>query len=497
MSTATQPIPVRSRPVIATSNGKVRGVAEDGIARFLGVPYAAPPFGELRFDLPQPHAPWTGDFDASAYGASPPQALYAGGISKLMRSVLVEGEDILNLNIWTPEEALDGAELPVLFWIYGGALTRGCNAVPLYDGTAFARHGVVFVGINYRVGVEGFAQLEGAPDNRGLADAIAALEWVRDEIAGFGGDRSNVTIFGQSAGGAMVSMLLASPPARGLFSRAMIMSAAMGPGSPPPEANVAAAVGRHLDIPATRQAFATKTPDELAAAQTAVMGASAVSGGVFYHAIHGDRLLPEPLWEALTSAEGAGVPVVIGTTTDEHRFWYVPLELEKTMTPELIETALSFLGVDREAFDLYRRNRPTDSAAMAYGALSLDWICRVGLNMFADERLARGGRTWVYEFAWKSKVMDLGATHVVDLPFLFDILATPDAHMLVGDDAPQELADEFHGAVLRFARGDDPGWEAWSPARPVMTFDAPRSSVVYAPRDDERLALRRAPRFNR
>ena len=492
----TQSPPVSRRPLVATRQGKIRGIVENGIARFLGIPYAAPPFGALRFERPRPHQPWRDEFDASAYGASPPQTLLGAGLSKLMRGVLIEGDDILNLNIWTPENAAEGSDLPVIFWIYGGALTRGCNALPLYDGSAFARDGVVFVGINYRVGVEGFAELEGAPDNRGLADCIAALEWVRDEIAGFGGDRSNITIIGQSAGGAMVSMLLGSPAARGLFSRAVIMSAAMGPGVDPPQADVAAAIAHHLGIPATRRAFAERTPHELAVAQTDVMGASAVSGGVYYHPVPGDDLLPQPLWQALTTGDGAAVPVIIGTATDEHRFWYVPMELEKSMTPELIDQALSWLGVDSDVLELYRRNRPDDSAAMAYGALSLDWICRVGMNMFADIRLARGERTWVYEFAWKSPVMNIGATHVVDLPFLFDILSTPDARMLVGDDPPQQLADDFHGAVLRFAKDDDPGWEPWGAHRPVMTWDAPRSAVTCAPREDERVALRRSPRFD-
>lgn len=477
--------------VVRTPAGAVRGVVEEGIARFLGIPFAAPPFGSRRFGLPEPHAPWEGERDATRYGPTPPQTPYQGGLERVLTSVAVPGEDILNLNVWTPVSALEnGRPLPVLFWIYGGALTRGCNALAIYDGTSFARDGLVFVGVNYRVGVEGFGELDGAPNNRGLADLVAGLEWVRDSIPAFGGNPADVTIIGQSAGGAMVSLLLSSPRAEGLFSKAVVMSAAMGPAPARPPGGAAAGIAEQLGIPRTRDAFAGVPADELAEAQTRAMaGGSIITGGAGYRPIPGDDLLPVDAWTAFQRGHGGSVPVLIGCTTEEHRLWYLPTGLESSITPEQIAAGLAALGISRETFDLYRRNRPGDSEAMAFGGVLLDRICRIGMNRFADLRLAQGAPTWAYEFAWRSPVLDLRAAHAVDLPFLFDELSIDDATRLVGTGAPRQVADDFHGAVVRLARGGDPGWEAWNAKRPVMTFDTPAASVVHAPREAERIAL--------
>jgi para-nitrobenzyl esterase len=480
-------------PLVHTSYGRVRGVLESGIARFLGVPYAAPPFGPLRFELPVPPAAWSGVRDATAFGPTPPQTPYTGAVARLLPSVRVPGDDILNLNIWTPEAALRGGDhLPVMVWIYGGALTRGCNALPLYDGTPFARAGVVLVVINYRVGVEGFALLEGAPPNRGLADAVAALRWVREEISNFGGDPDDVTVFGQSAGGGLVSMLLASPKAEGLFRKAAIMSAAIGPSPDPPARTIADHLAEQLGIAPTKEAFAAVAPDELAAAQTRLLsGASIGSGGLHYYPVAGDDLLPVGVWPALREGRGADVPVLIGTTAEEHRLWYAPGVTGLTLRDEQARAALTRLGVDDATFDLYAGNRPGETPGEVLGSILLDRICRVGLNLLADRRAELGGRTWVYEFAWRSPVLDLRAGHCVDLPFLFDNLDDPASQALVGRSAPRELARLVHGAFVRFARCGDPDWEMWNPSRPVMTFDSPRSAVVLAPREDERLALTR------
>ena len=159
------------------------------------------------------------------------------------------------------------------------------------------------------------------------------------------------------------------------------------------------------------------------------------------------------------------------------------------LTSEAVQAMLEAWGISRSAFELYRRNRPGDPDGAVFGDLVLDRICRVGLNQFADRRAAAWFRTWVYEFGWRSPVLGLGAAHCVDVPFMFDNLRGKWSRALVGDEAPQQLADEMHRAFVRFATGGDPDWEPWNPARPVMTFDAPNSQVVYAPREDERLAL--------
>lgn len=470
--------------------GAVRGTVEDGIARFLGIPYAAAPFGPNRFELPVPHESWSEVFEATRLGATPPQTPYTGAMGEVLPSLRIDGDDILNLNIWAPAAALGSGSLPVFFWIYGGALTRGCNALPIYDGTPFARDGVVMVAINYRVGVEGFAILDGAPVNRGLADVLAALEWVHREIAGFGGDPGDITVGGQSAGGGLTSMVLASPRAEGLISKAVVMSAAMGPAGPLPERTIADHLAGQLGIPATKEAFARRSGDELAIAQTELLsGRSIGSGDLHYCPVPGDDLLPAGVWPALEAGAGARVPVLIGTTAEEHRFWYAPEMSGLRLTRDQVVAALARLDVDEAAYRLYEAGRPGQGPAEVLGALLLDRICRTGLNLFADRRSELGGRTWAYEFAWKSPVRDLRAAHCVDLPFLFDRLDDPWSRRLVGEAAPQDLADHVHGAFVRFIKSGDPGWESWSARRPVMTFDSPAGGVVHAPREDERLAL--------
>ncbi|MBD3753612.1 MAG: carboxylesterase family protein, partial [Micrococcales bacterium] len=190
------------------STGPLRGGASDGIRRFLGIPYAAPPFGPRRFQLPSAPDSWTGVRDATQFGPAAPQTPYRGRTGQLLPSLNSDGtdEDILTVNVWTPASATEPASgpLPVVLWIHGGAFERGGSSLDGYDGTSFARSGVVFVSANYRLGSEGFSVLEDAPRNLGLEDVAAALRWTHAEIAAFGGDPSRITVMGESAGGALV-----------------------------------------------------------------------------------------------------------------------------------------------------------------------------------------------------------------------------------------------------------------------------------------------------
>ena len=216
-----------SAEVIAeTSNGQVRGAAFAGIARFLGIPYAAAPIGPNRFRAPAAPPSWDGVRDALGYGPTPPKTVDQEPWRTLLRDPVVEGEECLNLNVWTPDPG--GSGLPVMVWIHGGSFRNGSSTVTKYDGSTFARDGVVCVTLNYRLGVEGFADIPGVPANRGLLDQIAALEWVQSNIAHFGGDPHKVTIFGESAGAMSVTTLLSLDLAkdRGLFHRAIAQSGA-------------------------------------------------------------------------------------------------------------------------------------------------------------------------------------------------------------------------------------------------------------------------------
>jgi carboxylesterase type B len=208
--------------VVKTRQGEVRGSLADGVHTFKGIPYAAPPFGAHRLRPPQPVEPWSGVRDALTFGAEPPQLRPDPQIRALVPDPAVPGEDCLNLNIWSP--ALGSAGLPVMVWIHGGMFEVGSGAT--YDGSRFARDGIVCVTINYRVGADGFLYLGDGNANLGLLDQVAALAWVRENIAAFGGDPGNVTIFGESAGAMSVGMLLSMPRADGLFRRAIAQSGA-------------------------------------------------------------------------------------------------------------------------------------------------------------------------------------------------------------------------------------------------------------------------------
>ena len=242
-----------------TVAGRVRGTVEAGVAVFRGIPFAAPPVDDLRFAAPARLGPWDGVRDALAFGPPPPQA-GAFGMDRL-----VGGEDWLTLNVWSPDPSR-AAGLPVMVWIYGGAYAIGTSSLPEYDGARLARDGVVVVSANYRVGMEGFAHIEGAPANRGLLDQVAALEWVRDNIRAFGGDPGRVTVFGQSAGGGSVAALLAMPRAAGLFRRAIAQSVPGTFFTPELAHDIAGACAAELGLKATAADLCTVDPELLAAA---------------------------------------------------------------------------------------------------------------------------------------------------------------------------------------------------------------------------------------
>ena len=210
--------------VVTTRQGQVRGQVTEGVAAFKGIPYAAPPFGPNRFQPPRPPESWDGVRDALAYGRVAPQPPYAPPFDQLLGDQGHPGEDCLNLNVWTPDAT--GGGLPVMVWIHGGSFVRGSGALPTYDGTRFARDGVVCVTINYRLGADGFLYLGDGIANRGLLDQIAALEWVQENIRAFGGDPARVTIFGESAGAFSVATLLSMSRAEGMFQRAIAQSGA-------------------------------------------------------------------------------------------------------------------------------------------------------------------------------------------------------------------------------------------------------------------------------
>jgi para-nitrobenzyl esterase len=480
---------------VSTTHGQVRGREHDGVTRFLGVPYAASPTGALRFQAPAPPPAWAGIREADAFGATPPKPDYAAPFDVLLPEPTIPGDDWLTVNVWTP----GGSGLPVMVWIYGGAFSNGNSALPEYDGHTFARDGVVLVSFNYRLGVDGFALLPDAPANRGLLDQIAALEWVRDNIAAFGGDPSNVTIFGESAGAMSITTLLSIPRARGLFAKAITESgAAQAAATPADAALVTGELGRELGLVATAASLADVPLPRLIEAQAAVrdalsaqpdparFGASIVlSSMAFIPVIDGDLIPAHPM-VSIAAGAAADVPLLTGTTTDEYRLFLVPTGMTALITEEVLASLLPVLGINPPVVELYRSNRAGATPGDLLGALLTDMFFRLPMLAIAEVRTGGPAPTYVYEFAWPSPVTGLGACHSLEIPFVFDNLSASGAELVIGTDRPQHLASQMHEAWIAFARKGDPGWRAFDQDFPVQVFADAGAAVELDPRGDER-----------
>lgn len=249
---------------VTTTSGPIRGRLHRHGSVFLNVPYGAPPAGCRRFAAPSPHERWTGIRDATQPGPTAPQPARDSfgtlDMSPYFGPGWQRGDDYLTVNVWAPQP--DGPTRPVMVFVHGGGFVAGSSRAPLYDGTAFARDGVVLITVNYRLGIPGFLHLPDAPDNRGMLDVQAALHWIRENAARFGGDPDNVTLFGQSAGAIIVGGILADPASSGLFRRAIIQSGSGTGAFTPDQANiVTAAIGRELDLEPTAKTLAD-IPDE-------------------------------------------------------------------------------------------------------------------------------------------------------------------------------------------------------------------------------------------
>lgn len=485
--------------VVRTQMGAVRGIAQEGVAVFKGIPYAAPPFGKRRFQPPQPVEAWGGVRDALTYGATVTKPPYFPPFDVLLPEPVIAGEDCLNLNIWTPDSG--NAGLPVMVWIHGGAFANGTGAIPTYDGSHFARDGVVCVTLNYRLGVDGFLFLGQGSANLGLLDQVAALTWVQENIAAFGGDPGNVTIFGQSAGGMSVGALLAMPQARGLFRRAIAQSGAGHHAISPTSAqSIGQYLVEQLGVKPEIEAIAALPSDQLLAAQLALSAAvferpdPALWGEVaanlmpFEPVIDGDVLPALPI-DRLLAGASSEVDVLVGTTTEEERLFLVPNGSIHAITEDILAGIVAQYGLPvSETLATYRATRPHASAGEVYEALLTDWFFRIPAIRLAEAHVRNNGRTYMYEFAWRSPAFDghLGACHALELPFVFDTLGSPGMEILLGDNPPQQIADVMHAAWVSFATNGDPGWAQYDlDQRRTMRFDS-HSEVLQDPRTAER-----------
>jgi para-nitrobenzyl esterase len=460
--------------VVRTTAGRVRGLVDDGAHAFLGVPFAAPPVGEHRLRAPERPEPWDGVRDAVAYGPTSqlPDDEIVGGIPEPS----IPGDDILTANVFTPD--LGRAGLPVLVWIHGGAFVAGSPASPWYRGTRFARDGVVVVSVGYRLGAEGFLALEGAPANRAVLDWLAALDWVQENIAAFGGDPGNVTVAGQSAGAVACTTLMAMPRAEGLFHRVVSMSG-VARAIPMEEATqTARTLAGHLGVEPTRDAMAALPEGSLHGAQMALRRTSAQDSDPmgqmpFAPIIDGDLVPDKPL-KAIAQGASAGADLLAGATHDEANF-AVSRGAGK-IDEDGLARALARYGFAAEA---YRHHYAELSPPQVLGQAVTDRMFRSRVQSLIDARAATAspeqgtGRTFTYEFRWRSeRIARLGAAHCIDLPFAFDNLDAPDVAAMAGPEPPQVLADLMHSAWVRFVTDGDPGWPAHDPEhRQMMLFD--------------------------
>jgi para-nitrobenzyl esterase len=485
-----------SGPFVSTAQGKLSGALDNGIAMFRGVPYAAPPVGALRWAPPAP-APWTGARDATRDGPAPPQL--PSRLERVMgRADFTngQGEDCLTLTIAAPWPT-GGGKRPVMVFFHGGAWMSGAGSLPLYNPSTLARAGdVVAVAINYRLGALGYLNVpelpgSGSGANFGLLDHVAALGWVRDNIAAFGGDPANVTIFGQSAGGGSIATLMEMPEAVKLFRRAILQSAAVLPHVTTADARkvsdeVLKALG--LDrarIAALRDAPVEKVLDAQRAAMMAI--AKPTDPTPVYRMVRDDKVLRTDPPRGVASGTAKGIDVMIGTTRDEcHAFFINNEAVAGIDRAGMVNAFRSAAGTRAEAIvDAYAKRAPKASGPEVFAALRTDGMFRLPALRFADAHSAHG-KTYVYRFDWQpTPDAPYASAHCIELPFVFGNFADWDAApvpptMLKGGDraAMTKLSRQMQQAWTNFARSGDPNhaglpeWETWSPAtRSSMIFD--------------------------
>jgi para-nitrobenzyl esterase len=441
------------------------------VASFLGIPYAT----AARFGPPVAAGPWDGVRPAVAYGPTAPKAPYAPPLDALIPENSIPGDDYLNLNVWTPSAGPE-SRLPVMVWLHGGAFANGSGSASAYDGSTFARDGVVCVTLNYRLGVEGFLHLDGVPDNRGLLDQIAALEWVRDNIASFGGDPDRVTVFGESAGAMGIGVLMGMERARGLFRRAILQSGAAHHFLRPASARlITARLAEKLSVAPTAEAFTAVPAGRLLPAQAelrAEIGARPdpeLWGEAALNMMPFEPVLDEP---ALPAVAGGGVELLVGSNREEYRLFLVPTGRLDVLPESRLRSAAAAYGLDPgKALPVYRGTRPGAAPGELFDAMATDWFYRIPAIRLAESVPG----SYVYEFAWRSPRFDgrLGACHAAELAFVFDRLHDPCYTPMIGTRPPQDVADAMHGAWLAFAETGDPGWQPYDPdTRRTMVFAA-------------------------
>ncbi len=484
-----------------TATGTVEGFTRDGVNRWRSIPYARPPLGPLRFRAPQPAQPWSGVRHCHGFtNCAPQQRRYTMlGVGKYQPM----GEDCLTLNVVTPEGAAT-EPLPVMVFIHGGGYILGSSATPIYDGAALARRGCVYVSVNYRLGALGCLDLSSLsrPDiaidgNLYLRDLVLALRWVQDNIAEFGGDPDNVTIFGESAGAHITATLLAVPAAKGLFARAISESPAAGMVRPREIAAEFAARFAHLLGARTQDAgnaVMQATPAQLVEAQHRLIdqGMQKRLGAFPIGPVFGDDCLPIDPVEAMRSGQAHRVPLIVGTNADEGRLFTRFLRMLPTNEAMIDELLADTEPAARERITAAYPNYPEPSACIQLGG---DFAFNAAAWQIAEAHGAHAP-TYLYRYDYAPRTLHwsgFGATHATELLAVFDIYRTRFGALLTAA-ADRGRALRVSDEVIRRWRsfsqigvpGDD--WPAYTHAdRPVMVIDR-KSRVEFDPHQHRRIA---------
>ncbi len=462
--------------LVATSAGLVRGSVTEHALTYRGVPYAAPPSGASRFAAPSPHEPWEGERDARIAGPTAPQPFRSRlgdlDLSPFFGAGWVRGDDYLTVDIWSPRETT--APAPVVLFVHGGAFIAGSTGGPVYDGSAFARDGVVFVTANYRLGVSGFLHVPDAPDNRGMLDIAAALRWIHDNIAQFGGDPGNVTLMGQSAGAIIVSSLLTDTTVNGLFRRAIVQSGSgTGAFTTQQAAMVSDRVGELLGRAPTAAALADVSDEDFVSVVPTVAHLDLTTpdaprplGGITVFGL----VLDEQPARSLITAAGHIPDLLIGDNADESTLYVAPQgQLAGTTESDLLAAAALFTDRPEEHVGTYRSGRESLSLEQLRVGILSDGMFGAGTRALADAHAAHTeAATHVYRFEWGSNAVagQLRSSHLMELPFVFDRTDVAELHGengLLGTSAPPAaLSADMHTAWVRYATLGSPGWEAAS-----------------------------------
>jgi para-nitrobenzyl esterase len=482
---------------VRVESGTLRGERLADHAVFRNVPFAAPPVGAARFRPPQPVPAWDGIRDATGPTVGVPQpvvALPGEEGPPDVHQAAEQGDDCLVLRVHTPD--VRGGGLPVMVWIHGGGFIGGSGGGALFDGSTFARDGIVHVGINYRLHLDGFLYLGPGTANLGLLDQVAALRWVQDNIEAFGGDPANVTVYGQSAGGVSVQTLLTMPMARGLFRRAISHS-----GSSAITADLATAerltrrFAELVGCEPTVEGFSAVGRDRVLPAVVgytleylvpALWGDLSFTVSPFRPVLDGE-VVPEHPADAAAAGAGAEVQLMAGTTRDECTFAMAPFGLLAELNEPWAASALQAFGLTWDDLEAYRRgSRPDADRVELVMAAWTDWAFRIPTIRLLEARRQHGGPEpdHLYEFTWPSPTQpEIRSTHSLDLPVAYGQVR--DAHAMVpaafdavGPDAPLALERAMHRAWVGFASTGDPGWAPYDlERRTTMRFDTESGPV--------------------